>query len=53
MQIKLVVLGFELGRIQVDLPVAGLQPEPEKLVDNVVDAVSGWWVGRMLKRSAR
>jgi hypothetical protein len=52
--IKLVVIGYELGRIQVDLPAGALAPsEPEKLVESLVDSVSGWWVGRMLKRRAR
>lgn len=54
MNVKLIVLGYELGRIQVDLPAAALVPsEPEKLLDNLVDGVSGWWVQRMMKRRQR
>lgn len=53
MNIKLVVLGYELGRIQIDLPVdVSVPSEPEKLVEALVDGVSGWWVQRMLKRKA-
>lgn len=53
MNIKLIVFGYELGRIQIDLPASVSSPEPERLVEGVVDAVSGWWVGKMMKRSTR
>jgi hypothetical protein len=54
MNIKLVVLGYELGRIQIDLPAGITSPqEPEKLVEALVDGVSGWWVQRMMKRRSR
>ena len=52
MTIKLIVFGYELGRLQLDLP-EGSPDEPEKLVEGVVDAVSGWWVQRMMKRRTR
>lgn len=53
MNLKLIVFGYELGRLQVDLPDAGIPDEPERLVEGVVDAVSGWWVQRMMKRRSR
>jgi hypothetical protein len=47
--LRFTFLGYEYASIALDIERS--EPQPiGTLVESVVDGVSGWWVGRMLKR---
>jgi hypothetical protein len=52
MTLRFEILGFELGRIQLDIE-RDQPPVAETVVDKSVGIVSDWWLDRLFKRGRK
>lgn len=49
MKIALVILGYEVGHLRLDLPEQPIQVAETAVADSAIKTLSHWWAKRMMK----